>query len=160
MMMVPPVATREQDYPDYMVTEAMILSRDWSRRQAPFFRVEEVAKVFFGMSASWLRLRANPDADHPETWFTHPDGRRIEFRRADPEKADSARVFLLSDIEPMAYSLYKYGRITAARLTRILQVVQAIAQIYGLFDDPEAAEVTADDEPEAAEGAGDEAAGD
>lgn len=148
-----PATSRE---PDYMVTEAMLLSRSWERHQAPFFKVEEVAKVFFGMSASWLRLRMSADAEHPGSWFTYPDGRRIEFRRADPDKTDSARVFLLSDIEPMAYSLHKYGRITAARLARILEVVRAIAAIYNLFDDPEtAAEDQGDEDPAEDEAAGD-----
>jgi hypothetical protein len=42
--------------PAFMVTEEMIEGRDWARRQAPVYRVSEVAKVFFGMSESWLRL--------------------------------------------------------------------------------------------------------
>lgn len=119
----------------YMVTEAMLLGRKWHRRQAPFYRVEEVAKFFFAMSASWLRLKMAEDADHPETWFVR-DGERMRFRRSKPEKADSARVFLLSDIEPMAYSLHDFAGIDGARLARILSVVQAEAQLYGLFDDP------------------------
>jgi hypothetical protein len=131
-----------------MVTEAMLLSRDWERHQAPFFKVEEVAKVFFGMSASWLRLRMSADAEHPNSWFTYPDGRRIEFRRADPDKTDSARVFLLSDIEPMVDSLVKFGRINNARAVRIKEVVRAIAAVYNLFDAPgTAAEGPADEEP-------------
>lgn len=119
----------------YMVTEAMLLGRDWHRRQAPFYRVEEVSKTFFAMSASWLRLKMATDAEHPETWFVR-SGERMRFRRSKPEKPDSARVFTLADIEPMAYSLHDFGAIDAARLSRILNVVQAEAQLYGLFDDP------------------------
>lgn len=142
--------------PDYMVTEAMLLSRNWDRKQAPFFHVEEVAKFFFGMSASWLRLRMAADAEHPNSWFTHPDGRRIEFRRADPDKPDSARVFLLSDVEPMAHSLHRLGKISSARLAKILEVVRAVAQVYSLFDSPG----TAADEPGDEDPAEDEAADD
>jgi hypothetical protein len=127
--MAPPTPART-----YMVTEAMIDARTWHRRQAPFFRVEEVAKTFFGMSASWLRLKMTPDADHPETWFVLR-GQRMEFRRANTAKADSARIFWLSDIEPMAYSLHDFGQIDGARLARILGIVHAVAALYGLFDD-------------------------
>lgn len=140
--------------PDYMVTEAMVLSRDWERHQAPFFKVEEVAKVFFGMSASWLRLRMSADAEHPNSWFTYPDGSRIEFRRADPDKTDSARVFLLSDIEPMVDSLVKYGRLNNLRAVRIKEVVRAIAVVYNLFDAPGTAADPADDDPPEDEAAG------
>jgi hypothetical protein len=118
-----------------MVTEAMIVSRSWHRRQAPFFRVETVARVFFGMSASWLRLKLNPDAEHPDTWFVR-DGRRMEFRRLSAEKPSSARVFTLADIEPMAYSLRNLGAIDSQRLVQILDIVRAMATLYGLFDEP------------------------
>jgi hypothetical protein len=118
---------------EYMVTEAMIISRNWHRRQAPFFRVEEVAKVFFAMSASWLRLKMATDPEHPDTWFVR-DGRKMEFRRLNPDKAISARVFTLADIEPMAYSLRDFGAIEPARLVQILDIVQAMAKLYGLFD--------------------------
>lgn len=118
---------------EYMVTEAMIISRNWHRRQAPFFRVEEVSKAFFGMSSSWMRLKLNPDPEHPETWFVR-DGKRMEFRRLNPARAGSARVFTLADIEPMAYSLHDFGAIDSNRLVQILNIVQAMAKLYGLFD--------------------------
>lgn len=121
--------------PKYMVTEAMIISRSWHRRQAPFFRVESTARVFFAMSSSWLRLKMNPDAEHPDTWFVK-DGQRMEFRRLNPDKASSARVFTLADIEPMAYSLARFGAIDSQRLMQILDVVTAMATLYGLFDEP------------------------
>ncbi len=124
-----------QDERTYMVTEAMLLSRNWRRRQAPFYRVEEMAKMFFAMSASWLRLKMSADPEHPETWFVR-DGQRMQFRRSNPDKPDSARVFWLADVEPMAYSLHQFGAIDGARLARILTVVQAEAALYGLFDDP------------------------
>jgi hypothetical protein len=125
----------ETDHPKYMVTEEMLHARNWYRRQGPFYRAEEVAKFFFGMSASWLRLKWSPDADHPETWFVQ-DGKRMVFRRSNPGKGVSARVFFLSDIEPMAYSLHRFGAISGARLARILTIVQAQAALYGLFDEP------------------------
>jgi hypothetical protein len=118
----------------YMVTEAMVLGRKWHRRQAPFYRVEGIARTFFAMSASWLRLKMAEDAEHPETWFVR-DGKRMRFRRSNPDKPDSARVFTLADIEPMAYSLHDFGAIDSARLALILRVVQAEAALYGLFDD-------------------------
>lgn len=118
-----------------IVTDAMIESRSWRRKQAPKYRVEEVAKVFFGMSASWLRLKMSPDEKHPETYFTSEDGTRMEFRRSDPEKM-SARVFWLSDIEPMAASLMRFRSISRIQYVRVLDVVQAQAALYQLFDDP------------------------
>ena len=117
----------------YMVTEAMIVSRNWHRRQVPVFRVETVARVFFAMSASWVRLKMNPDPEHPQTWFVR-DGKAMVFRRSDPDKARSARVFTLADIEPMAYSLADFGAITSGKLVQVLSIVQAIAILYGLFE--------------------------
>jgi hypothetical protein len=120
----------------YIVTDAMMMARDWHRRQRPTYRVEEVAKFFFGMSASWLRLKLNPDKEHPDTWFT-VEGRRMEFRRREG-RSNTARVFWLSDIEKMAYSLQAFGAIDNARLVHVLRVVEAEAELYGLFDDPAA----------------------
>lgn len=128
---------KKEKGPERIVTDAMIESRSWRRKQAPKYRVEEVAKVFFGMSASWLRLKMSPDKEHPETYFTDEHGRRMEFRRSDPEKM-SARVFWLSDIEPMAESLLRYESIARIKYARVLNVVQAQAALYELFDDPPA----------------------
>lgn len=118
--------------PAFMVTEEMIDSRDWGRSQAPEYRVSEVAKVFFGMSESWLRLKLRPDDDHPETWFVLR-GSRMDFRRKDPGRWDSERVFLLSDIEPMAWSLRRFGAISAIRFAQILRIVEAEAHLYDLL---------------------------
>lgn len=129
--------------PAFMVTEAMIDERDWGRSQIPAYRVSEVATVFFAMSESWLRLKLRDDKDHPNTWFTAPDGERIDFRRKDPDKSDSERVFLLSDIEPMAWSLHRFGAISAIKLAHVLRVVEAQAVLFGLLtpasqeEDPE-----------------------
>lgn len=126
-----------------MVTEEMILSRDWYRKQIPAYAVNEAAKAFFGMSASWLRLKLNPSKGRPRTSFVDEKGERLVFRRLNPEKKTSARVIMLSDIEPMAWSLFNFGDIDQAKLVRILRVVEAAAQLYGLFEDPEPAK----DEP-------------
>jgi hypothetical protein len=130
--------------PAFMVTEAMIDERDWGRSQVPVYRVSEVATVFFGMSESWLRLKLRDDKDHPATWFTTMDGRKMDFRRKDPGKSDSERVFLLSDIEPMAWSLYRFGAFErhggARRIALILRVVEAEAFLYGLLDPSEPGE--------------------
>lgn len=127
-----------------MVTEAMIVGRDWRRRQGPFYSVHEVAKVFFAMSSSWLRLKLNPDEDHPETWFVGRDGKRLKFWRRNPEKPDSARLFTLADIEPMAHSLYEFSSISRTRLAQVLRLVQVEADLFGLFEDP--------DEPDTSQG--------
>jgi hypothetical protein len=118
--------------PHFLVTEAMFNSRDWSRGPAPVYKMEEAAEVFFGMSASWLRLHLKADKDHPETWFT-AGGKRMVFRRLDPDKGDSARVFTLADIEPMAWSLLSFEKITAIRYAQIVRVVEAVAVLYGLI---------------------------
>ena len=119
---------------ELMVTEKMIEDRDWERKPGPFYRVTEMAKIFFGMSASWLRLKMKPDKTHPDTWFT-VNGKPMDFRRLDRDKIDSARVFWLSDVELMAYSLLAYGAIKEDRLNKILAIVRATADLYGLFGD-------------------------
>lgn len=124
--------------PAQMVTEEMINARSWARGQGPFYKMDETAKMFFAMSASWLRLKLRPDDEHPETWFT-VGGKRMDFRRKDPLKSDSARVFTLADIEPMAWSLFNYGSIDAIRIGQILRIVEATAILYGLITPPEAA---------------------
>lgn len=122
-----------QEIPHWMVTEAMINERDWARGAAPFFRVDAVSKVFFGMSASWLRLKLKADEEHPETWFTWPDGSRMNFRRSNADRSDSSRVFTLADIQPMTLSLYRYGSIDAQRLAMIYRIIQAVAILYKLM---------------------------
>jgi hypothetical protein len=118
--------------PAFMVTEDMIVGRDWGRNQVPVYRVSEVAKVFFGMSESWLRLKLRTDDAHPQTWFVL-HGQRMDFRRKDPGKTDSERVFLLSDIEPMAWSLRRFGVISPLRFAKILRIVEAEAYLYELL---------------------------
>lgn len=124
----------------FMVTEAMIDERDWTRGAAPVYRVSEVAAFFFGMSESWLRLRLRPDEKHPESWFVGLDGKRLDIRRKDAARDDSERVFTLADIEPMAWSLYRFGGIDGVRLGEILRVVEAEARLFGLLRDTEDAE--------------------
>jgi hypothetical protein len=121
---------------DYLVTEAMIITRDWRRRQAPFYSVHEVAKVFFAMSNSWLRLKLNPEPGRPDTSFVREDGKPMEFRRRNPAKSDSARVFTLADVERMAYSLHDFGDISPARLVQILSLVRDEAELFGLPGEP------------------------
>lgn len=127
-------AAVEEAVPAFLVPEEMITGRDWGRGQVPVYRVSEVAKVFFGMSESWLRLKLRPDEKHPLTWFTW-NGERMEFRRKDPGKGDSERVFLLSDIERMAWSLRRLGGISAVRFAHVLRVVEAQAHLYSLIGD-------------------------
>jgi hypothetical protein len=124
------------DFPGYIVTEEMIEDRIRSkgpRGAHPTYHMNEVAKFFFAMSASWLRLRLKSDGDHPETWFVNPDGTRMRFRRNDPGKAVSARVFWLSDIEPMVWSLVRFGGIEPDRLAHVLRVVEAQGVLYELL---------------------------
>jgi hypothetical protein len=73
----------------------------------PHFNVEETAKMFFGMSGSWLRFRMRPNDDHPSTWLVL-DGSPIEIQRKNPDDEQSHRVFSLADMEPMAWSLYDF----------------------------------------------------
>jgi hypothetical protein len=119
----------------YVVTDAMILSRNWNRKAAPFYSVHLVAQVFFAMSSSWLRLKLNSEPGRPNTSFVGEDGKRMEIRRRNPSKSDSARVFTLADVERMARSLAGFGDISQARLAQILRLVEAEATLYGLFDE-------------------------
>jgi hypothetical protein len=117
--------------PAAMVTEEMIDGRDW-RGQAPVYRVSEVANFYFAMSESWLRLKMRADKDHPDTWFVK-NGHRMDFRRKDPDNSGSERVFTLADIEPMVYSLFRFGAIDGQRVGQILRIVEAVAHLYGLL---------------------------
>lgn len=110
-----------------IVRPEMISWRDWKRGQPPVYRVQEVAKVFFGMSASWLRLKLQATDDRPGTSFMI-SGVPMEFRRTE----QGARVFWLSDIQPMAESLYNLGDIKVEKLRAILRVVEAQAQLFEL----------------------------
>lgn len=80
----------------------------------PHFNVVETAKMFFGMSGSWLRFRMRPDAEHPSTWLVL-DGRPIEIQRKNPDDEQSHRVFSLANIEPMAWSLHGFETQEIAR---------------------------------------------
>lgn len=122
-----------------MVTEEMIDGRDWGRGALPVYRVAEVAKFFFGMSESWLRLKLRADEDHPDTWFVY-QGKRMDIRRKKPDKDDSERVFTLADIELMALSLRRFGAISPIRFAQILRIVEAEAYLYGLLVPSPAAE--------------------
>lgn len=82
----------------------------------PNFTVHETAKLFFGKSSSWLRLRMRRTDDYPASWLVL-DGVPMEIRRKDPDDPGSARLFVLSDIEPMARSMHAFAadEITAER---------------------------------------------
>lgn len=116
-----------------MVTEEMFDAKypPGVRGQVPKYTVDQVAKFFFAKSASWLRLMMKPDEDHPDTYFVR-DGLRMEFRRLDPGKSDSARVFTLADIEPMVWSLVRFGSVDPQGLGHVLRLVEAEAILYGL----------------------------
>lgn len=120
--------------PDYIVTEAMIIGRNWDRKAGPFYSVHVVSQVFFAMSSSWLRLKLSPERDRPYGSFLNPDGTPMVFRRRDPAKSDSARVFTLADVEKMARSLVRLGDISSAKYAKILTLVNAQADLFGLFD--------------------------
>lgn len=116
-----------------VVTEAQILAQNWDRKPTPAYSVHEVAKLAFGMSSSWLRLKlSDKQPGRPETSFVGADGRRMSFRRKDPANPMSARVFLLSDIEPMARSLHSFGDIDDDRLALILEFVIHQASLFDL----------------------------
>jgi hypothetical protein len=74
----------------------------------PAFTVHETAKLFFGMSSSWLRLLMRPSDDFPMSRLVL-DGKPIEIRRKYPEEDESARLFTLADIEPMAHSIHGFA---------------------------------------------------
>jgi hypothetical protein len=73
----------------------------------PHFNVVETAKFYFGMSGSWLRFRMRPDEGHPLTWLVLDD-QPMEILRKNPDDEQSHRVFTLADMEPIAWSLYRF----------------------------------------------------
>jgi hypothetical protein len=123
--------TRKTPHP--LVTEKMIFDQKWERRQGPFYSVHEVAKVVFGMSPSWLRLKMTAKPERPMTSFVDAGGQAMTFLRRDPEDEVSARVFTLADFEPMARSLRSFGDISDERLDLIMQLVVVQAKMFGLI---------------------------
>lgn len=118
----------------FWITSAMIESQNWHRRQKPLYSVHEVAKVFFGMSGSWLRGKLAADPKHPDTWFVL-DGKAMDFARRDPAARESSgRIFSLAQIEPMARSLRDFGAIDDERLATIISLVIGQGKLYGLLD--------------------------
>ena len=71
---------------------------------SPAFTVHETARLYFGMSSSWLRVKMRRTDRYPLSQLVL-DSQPMEIRRKYPDKAESARLFVLSDIEPMAFSL-------------------------------------------------------
>lgn len=125
-----------------IVPAEVFWARNWDRGQVPSYHVEEVAKFFFGRSASWLRLKLKKTRKFPETSFVDPyTGTAMVFRRNIAGKSDSTRIFFIYDIELMALSLFRLGGLgkkdPERRLAMILEVVRAHAALYGLTRDSE-----------------------
>jgi hypothetical protein len=124
----------------FWVMPDMILL-DKNGRPKLIFTVEQVARVFFGYSGSWLRLKMKPDKDHPDTYFVL-NGQRMEFSRqasygkpAEARENDlSARFFTLADIEPMAYSLFSFGSISEEKLRAAIQLVKWEARLWHILE--------------------------
>ena len=73
---------------------------------SPNFTVHETAKLFFAKSSSWLRLIMRVTEEYPLSRLVL-DGKPMDIRRKRGN--DSARLFTLADIEPMAYSIFEFA---------------------------------------------------
>lgn len=113
----------------FMLHDSMFPT-DKSGNPVPMLRVGEVAKVFFAASDAWLRWRMRPDAKgvYPDGFFVL-DGKPLTFRRTE----SGSRRFSLADVERMAHALTQTGVLDGASLNRVLTMVKACAQLYGVI---------------------------
>lgn len=88
----------------------------------PTFTVSEAAKVFFGMSAAWLRWRDKEGA------FVL-NGKKVGQTRI--KQANDRRVYTLSDIELIVHALGQRDMLDGRRVALALRVVKSLAQLYG-----------------------------
>jgi len=105
---------------DYWVTPGMIPVDKKLHLPVPSFSVNTVATVFFGRSGSWLRLHMRLDG-------------RAVFKPIR-SRAD-ARVFGLSDIEPMAHALHQRDVIDTERLICSVMITKWVARVHGILED-------------------------
>lgn len=99
---------------DYFTTPAMY---DPARHR-PAFRPIEVAKIFFGMSRSWLDLHLDK-------------GYQVEGRPFSlPRTPAGHQYFRLYDIEVFAHLLAERRVIQAGRLERVITLVKTVAELY------------------------------
>lgn len=100
--------------PTKFILEGIDVSRE------PIFTVGEVAKVFFGRSAHWIRWRERKG-------YFDLDGEPV----GDTRTSEGARRYNLADIEKMAHALASKGAITGSQLRNALMLVQTEARVYG-----------------------------
>lgn len=99
---------------DHMILDGIDVS------EGPHYTVSEVAKVFFGKSAHWVRWRER------EGFFVL-DGEEVGSQRSQ----SGARRYDLADIEKIAHALADKNAINGGALTNALIMVQANARIWG-----------------------------
>lgn len=124
--------------------EERMFRTDSKGRPIPSLKVSEVSKIFFGQSDDWLRWRMRSDTTFeidPETgkeievegnWphgFFVLDGKPLVFRRTP----SNARYFSLADVERMAHALAQQGAISGGKMSHVLTMVKACAEMYGVI---------------------------
>ena len=93
----------------------------------PAFSVKEVAMIFFGRGADWLRWCEKPTPDRPAGAFVL-DGEVLEASRTDA----GFRYYTLADVERMAHALAQNGTIDGEKLIHVIVMVKHCAQINGV----------------------------
>ena len=97
---------------EYWTTPDMIKSG------RPTFVPDYVAKVFFGMSASWIRQHLS-------------NGYEIDGVRFEPSRSPGGlRAFTLHDVERWAHLLARQKVITGQQLGQAVTVVRDIARVH------------------------------
>ena len=100
--------------------------------------VSEVAKVFFGRDAHWLRRKeVDGFLNDPETGqLVATRGRRgeklVENRR-EMGRTPPARAYTLPDVERMIHVLLLNGVITPVQAIDALRAMMAMARVWGLM---------------------------
>lgn len=112
------VVSSEKLPTDRLILEGLDVS------EGPLFNITEVAKVFFGRTAYWIRWLDREDAFYLDDEYV--GGTRTQ---------SGARSYDLSHIEKMAHALAQKNKINTQQLHNALMVVLLVAKIWNHISD-------------------------
>lgn len=125
------IASDVQDEPPvgpFILDDAMFERDEKTGLELPHFSTQEVAKVFFGQKAEWLRwLARRKPGKYPHGRFVL-DGEPLVFKR----NAHQARYYTLADVEKMAHALTQCEAIDGLQLLDTIKVIRHVALLYGI----------------------------
>ncbi len=93
----------------------------------PLFRVQEVAKTFFGRSADWMHWLITQHEIHENVLVL--DGEELKVKRTP----SGARMYSLPDIEKFAIALHNGRWITDEQCLVTMNMLLLVGMNYGVF---------------------------